>query len=95
MDIGQRIRIKRESLNMTQDELAKKTGYKSRSSINKIEIDGRGLPQSKIMSFAQALGTTPSWLMGWSDETAEGEINYSNISNILPLPYNENRTVPL
>ena len=95
MDIGQRIRLKRESLNMTQDELAKKTGYKSRSSINKIEIDGRGLPQSKIMSFAQALGTTPSWLMGWSDETAEGEINYSNISNILPLPYNENRTVPL
>ena len=95
MNIGQRIRLKRESLNMTQDELAKKTGYKSRSSINKIEIDRRGLPQSKIMSFAQALGTTPSWLMGWSDETAEGEINYSNISNILPLPYNENRTVPL
>ena len=45
MDIGSRIKHKREELNMTQEELALKVGYKSKSSINKIEIDGRGLPQ--------------------------------------------------
>ena len=45
MDIGERIKLRREELNLSQDELAKKVGYKSRSSINKIEQDGRGLPQ--------------------------------------------------
>lgn len=68
MDIGTRIRMRREELNMSQDELAKRVGYKSRSSINKIEIDGRGLPQKKIISFANALETTPAHLMGWDTD---------------------------
>lgn len=67
MEIGQRIKQRREELNMTQDELANKVGYKSRSSVNKIEIDGRGLPQKKIVAFANALETTPAYLMGWED----------------------------
>jgi transcriptional regulator with XRE-family HTH domain len=54
---------------MSQEELAFKAGYKSRSSINKIEVDGRGLPQSKIIAIASALKTTPSYLMGWESET--------------------------
>lgn len=66
--IGQRIREKRESLNMSQEELALKLGYKSRSSINKIEIDGRSVPQNKIKDIAEALQTTPGYIMGWEDE---------------------------
>lgn len=65
MDIGTRIKQRRETLQMSQDELAKRVGYKSRSSINKIESDGRGLPQNKIVAFANALDTTPAHLMGW------------------------------
>lgn len=68
MEIGQIIKKRREALGMSQEELAKKVGYKSRSSINKIETDGRGLPQSKIKAFATALDTTPAYLMGWIDE---------------------------
>ena len=67
MDIGERIKLRREELNLSQDELAKKVGYKSRSSINKIEQDGRGLPQKKIVAFAKALDTTPAYLMGWTE----------------------------
>lgn len=67
MDIGDRIKKKREELGMSQEELAKKVGYKSRSSVNKIEIDGRGLPQNKIVLFAKALETTPAYLMGWEE----------------------------
>ena len=37
MKIGDRIKARRESLKMTQEELALKMGYKSRSTINKIE----------------------------------------------------------
>lgn len=71
MEIGDRIRAKREALGMSQEELATKIGYKSRSSINKIEKDGRGLPQSKILLIARALETTPDFLLGWSDDEAD------------------------
>ena len=68
MEIGDRIRKRREELGMSQEELAKKIGYKSRSSINKIENDGRGLPQSKILLIAKSLETTPDFLLGWNDD---------------------------
>lgn len=67
-EIGKRIKIRRELLGLSQDELAKKLGYKSRSSINKIEIGLNDVTQSKIVAFADALETTPAWLMGWSND---------------------------
>jgi len=67
MNIGDRIKARRIELNLTQDELAKKAGYKSRSSINKLE-NSRTLPSSKIEKMAEALETTPAHLMGWDLE---------------------------
>ena len=46
--LGENIRAARERLNMTQDELAKKLGYKSRSSTNKIESGENDIFQSNI-----------------------------------------------
>lgn len=68
--IGSRIKCRREALKLSQDELAKRLGYKSRSSINKIELDQRNLTQSKIKAIADALGTTPDYIMGWEDTAA-------------------------
>lgn len=68
MEIGERIKKRREELGMTQDELARAAGYKSRSSINKIEIDGRGIPQPKVVALAKALKVTPAYIMGWEEE---------------------------
>ena len=65
LDLYKKIRARREELNMSQDELAKKLGYKSRSSINKIEKGENDIPQSKIVAFARALDTSPETLMGW------------------------------
>lgn len=67
--IGSRIRTRREELGLSQDELAKRLGYKSRSSLNKIELDQRNLTQSKIKAIADALETTPSYIMGWDETT--------------------------
>lgn len=67
MTIGERIRERRKELNISQDELAKKLKYKSRSSINKIELGHYNLTQSKIKAIADALETTPSYIMGWTD----------------------------
>ncbi len=75
--IGDRIKFRREQLGMSQAELATKLGYKSRSSINKIELDSRNLTQSKIKAIADALETTPAYIMGWDDDMP---------ANALPLP---------
>lgn len=67
--IGARIRSRREYLGMTQDELAQRLGYKSRSSVNKIELDSRNLTQKHIKTIADALETTPSFIMGWDGKS--------------------------
>lgn len=67
MDLGKRIKKRREELNISQEVLAKKMGYKSRSSINKIELGLNDIYQSKIAGFAKALETTPAYLMGWDE----------------------------
>ena len=71
MTIGERIKKRREELNISQQELAIKAGYKSRSSINKIEKDGRGLKSKKLQEIANILHTTPAYLMGWEEEKKE------------------------
>ena len=67
LKIGDRIKQRRIELNLSQDELARRLGYKSRSSINKIEKDASGLPQTKIAAIASVLQTTPSYIMGWEE----------------------------
>ncbi len=74
MKIGERIKYRREQLEMSQDELARRLGYKSRSSINKIENDASGLPQTKIAAIANALQTTPAYIMGWSETQQKNDI---------------------
>ena len=64
MTVGERIKQRRIELNLSQEELALKVGYKSRSSINKIEL-ARDLPLRKVELMAKALDTTPAYLMGW------------------------------
>lgn len=68
MTIGERIKQKRIENNLSQDELAKKVGYKSRSSIQKIEA-ARNLPLTKVEKMALALDCDPGYLMGWTDDS--------------------------
>ena len=68
-DIGMRIKKRREELDMTQEDLAAALGYKSKSSINKIELGVQNLKQSKIKAIADALSTTPAYIMGWDEES--------------------------
>lgn len=69
MSLGQNIRICREKLGLSQTELAKKLGYKDRSTIAKIESDTNDLTQSKIVAIAKVLETTPAALMGLENNT--------------------------
>ena len=78
MVVGEKIRTRREELGMTQDELAERMGYKSRSTIAKIEKGVNDVTQTTLVKFAKALNTTPSYLMGWTDKENQN-------SRIVPL----------
>lgn len=67
--VGENILRMRKKLGLTQEELAKRMGYKSKSTINKIELGINDIPQGKIAQFAEVLCTTPAHLMGWDDES--------------------------
>jgi transcriptional regulator with XRE-family HTH domain len=66
LQLHENIKTLRLAAKMTQEELARRTGYTDRSSITRIEKGEIDLPQSKIVQFAEALGTTPGHLMGWN-----------------------------
>lgn len=86
MSIGAKIKKIREELGLSQDELATKMGYKSRSSINKIENGTNDIPQSKVVAFAKALDTTVAYLMGWQEENESTKLP-NNIIQIKKVRY--------
>jgi len=61
--IGKKIKARREQLGLTQEELAKKLGYKSKSTINKIEMDINDVSQSKLVRLAAALEVDPGYFI--------------------------------
>lgn len=67
MELAERVRRRREELGLSQEELARRMGYQSRTSINKIEM-GRPVSQKIIVRLAAALDTTPVYLMGYVEE---------------------------
>ena len=68
--IYERIRKRRKELNMSQEVLAQKVGYKEKSAIAHIEKGRKDIPQSKIIAIAEALNTTTSYLMDGYDINA-------------------------
>ena len=71
MTTGERIRNKRESLGITQDELAYRMGYKSRTSITHIEQGGDDVTLKTVHRVAAALNCDYHILLGWVKDDSE------------------------
>ena len=67
MQIAKRIKSRREELGMSQDELARKVGFATRSSITLIEKGQRSLMQDKILPMCKALDLTVGQLLCLDD----------------------------
>lgn len=68
MDVGKRIRERRKELNMSVDELARKLN-KNRTTVYRYEKgDIENLPIDILRPLAEALNTTPAYLMGWESK---------------------------
>lgn len=64
MNTYERIKMLRVQSKLSQEELARLTGYTDRSSIAKIEAGKVDLTESKISAFANVFGVSPSYIMG-------------------------------
>jgi len=78
MDFGGRIRVRLETLGMSQAELARRVGIKQPSVNHLIKNGAQG--SKHIHQIAQALQTTPAYLSGETDDPAAGYV---------PLPSTE------
>ncbi len=66
-DISNKVKKRRLSLGLSQEDLAKKLGYKSKTTINKIESGVNDIPRKKINDFAVALETTPEYFLDYNN----------------------------
>ena len=71
MAIGDRIHDLRTARNLTMEELGAKVGV-GKGTIKKYESGLiKNIPSDKIESLAEALETTPEYLMGWTESEHE------------------------
>ncbi len=83
MTIFERIKNRRLELNMSQEELALKTGYKTKGSISRIENGNRDINQSQIELFAKALDVSPEYLLlGTKELKSVEDLDFSGINRI-------------
>lgn len=62
-NIGERIKQARLKIGFSQEELASKVGFASRSSVSKIEKGDRDIPRLKLIEIAKALNISASQLL--------------------------------
>ncbi len=74
MAVGDNIKKRRYELKMSQQELADAMGYKTRSTIAKIESGENDVTQKKLQKFATVLDTTPEALISGYSLNLLGEV---------------------
>ena len=91
MSVGNRIRVLRRSLNLSQPALAKKSGV-GQSTISDLENDKKGTSAENMESIAQALSTTTTYLItGNSLYKAADSVDATDDSTA--INYNKNKVV--
>lgn len=85
MAIGEKIKYLREQAKISQTELAEKVNT-TKQNIYKYEKGIiTNIPSDRIELIANALNTTPAYLMGWEEDIYDSEIDLSRFSNIKPV----------
>lgn len=69
MTVGERIAQYRQEKGLSQEELAHLLGYKSRSTINKIEKGERDVPRKMIAQLSIVLNVNPLDILGENEKS--------------------------
>lgn len=81
MSVGANIRKRRFELKMSQQELAEAMGYKTRSTIAKIESGENDVSQRKLQRFAAVLDTTVEALVAGSASVEEETVSLARVDD--------------
>ena len=81
MTMGEKIKNRRKVLGMTQQELAEKMGFKTRSNISLIEQGERNIPANKIKKLAKILDISPEYLVGWRNTLESSSYSKVMVNN--------------
>ena len=103
--VGNNIRSRRQELDISQAELARRLGFKSKSAVSRVENGKEDLTTDRVIKYAEALECSPADLMGWGnlghlrvyynkivkafDEASEKD--KKAICAILDIPYEEEK----
>lgn len=68
MNIGEKIKARRLEIGMSQRELARKMGYSSNSTLNRIENGTVDVTQARVIQFSKALNCSIAYLMDWEED---------------------------
>lgn len=88
MTTGQRMRARRKEIGLSAERLAEVLGVSPATIYRYENGDIEKVPGDRLGPIADALNTTPTFLMGWDDS-----IDASFPANIIPMP--EMRKIPL
>ena len=96
MSIGTNIKKRRFELRMSQQDLANALGYKTRSTIAKIESGENDVTQKKLQRFAEVLDTTVEALMSGNPSSSQSSTAYA-IPELTSKSYDteKNKTVAI
>ncbi|MBQ3503700.1 MAG: helix-turn-helix domain-containing protein [Oscillospiraceae bacterium] len=87
MTTGQRIKHRRKEIGVSAEKLAEMLGVSPATIYRYENGDIEKVPGDRLGPIAEALQTTPVYLMGWADSATDGA------PNIIPIP--ETRKIPL
>ena len=89
-EINERIRQRRKELGLSAEQVAEMIGVSPATVYRYESSDIKNMRAEKLKPIADALHTTPEWLMGWSDKTEQPDALPSNI-----LPIRMGKPLPL
>ncbi len=101
MNIGEKIKIRRQELGWSQQKLADLMGYTSKSTITKIEKGLSDVGQKNIIKFSKVLGVPIAYLMDWEEKVdlpeeptnMAGSTLQQHIANYSHLPAEWQKTI--
>jgi transcriptional regulator with XRE-family HTH domain len=78
MNIGERIKARRNEIGLTLKEVAEKLGVKD-ATVQRYESGSiKNMKYETIASLAEILNVPPSWLLGWDDDKPTDNNNCTN-----------------
>lgn len=93
MEVNERIRQRRKSLGLSAEQVAERMGV-SPSTVYRYESkDIKNMSIDKLEPIAEALHTTPAWLMGWSDQAVASDRDLESV--IGAQPFNPTHKIPI